>query len=106
MLQDWSKINKAVRILLDEINVVNQHKDEELASIDILVDLSTMESSTKGIYMMYWDTTINESIVNSYFKQNKIKAIDHTHGEIDVIGLRTVETNKYQIYFKRKEDLV
>lgn len=102
LLQDWSKINKTVYVLLQEFESNKDSPDGiNMKSITITIDLSNKSPEKNGIYQVPWETVLDDPIVNAHFKTKSILVYDKEIGMLDLVGISLIDPNHYHLYVKK-----
>lgn len=103
LLNEWSNINKAVRSLLNEMDLKETSREgqDTKEKIIVQIDLNTMSPGQNGIYQVPWETEIEEPIINTHFKTKSLLVFDSNNGNVELLGISNIELNKYHLYVKK-----
>ncbi|QHW35443.1 hypothetical protein GZH47_31585 (plasmid) [Paenibacillus rhizovicinus] len=105
VLNDWSRMNKTVQYWMSDLEPKRETEESTNNSIKVDVDLSGQTANKNGIYLVSWESSIEEHIVKAHFKARSLMVIDKRVDKLVVIGVSKVNSNLYHLYVKKRRHL-
>ncbi|XGZ01096.1 hypothetical protein ACDZ28_00825 (plasmid) [Paenibacillus sp. RS8] len=107
LLKNWSNSNKTVSKLLEDMEIQKDDLDKK-RKVEILVEVedSSLQMSQNGYYILFWNTEIEKSKIESCFKRKTLKVISKSFNNLELIGYKLEKLNQYVLYLKNKGELI
>ncbi|MDH6675739.1 hypothetical protein M2277_006460 [Paenibacillus sp. LBL] len=106
LLNEWSEKNEIIQKIITEMEIPKEELVlNQNSNILIMTDLEKEQPSSNGIYKILWTTELDENKVDFCFKRKTLKVQCRKNGNLELVGMKKIELNKYNLYLKMKEEL-
>lgn len=105
LLNEWSKLNTTVRSLVIDLMPDQLESKYDQQQLEVVIDLQDLTPTQNGIFLVKWNSEIEEPIVNAHFKTKSLLVYDKNEGKLHVVGLSKVSNGQYHLYVKKGRNL-